>query len=84
MAQVAFDPPQRKNGNGSHGRREHELAVDLTNMIADLEAAEALRREHLHQIAEWRAEIYRNAKARGVTPTMLRAARALLRGDRHA
>ena len=64
MAQVSFDLPQR-NGNGSHGRRER-----------DLEAAEALRREHLHQIAELRAEVYRNAKPRGVTPTMLRAARA--------
>lgn len=46
MIQVALDPPKHKNGNGSHGRRERDLA-----------AAETLRREQLRQIAELRAQI---------------------------
>ena len=80
-----FDPtPERKsngngNGNGKHGRSEKNLATDLKTWLADLDAAEALRRDQLHQIAELRSHVYRLAKARGVTPTMLRAARRLMR-----
>ena len=79
MSQIALDLPQFKNGNGKHGRRERDLAADLTHLFADLYAAEALRREQLRQIAELRSHVYRHAKARGLTPTMLRAARCLMR-----
>jgi hypothetical protein len=77
MTQLALDLPKHKNGNASHARRERDLAADLTHWIADHDAAETLRREQLHQIAELHAEIYRHAKARGVTPTSC-APRALL------
>ena len=40
-------------------------------------AAEGLRREQLRQIPELRSHVYRHAKARGLTPTMLRATRGL-------
>ena len=79
MSQLAFDLPRYKNGNSNHGRRESNLAADLKHWLADLDAAEALRREQLHQIAELRAQVYRHAKARGVTSAVLRATRALLR-----
>jgi hypothetical protein len=79
MTELTLDSPKHKNGNGGHGRRERDLAVDLARWVADLEAAEALRREQLQQIADLRAEVYRHAKARGVTPTMLHAARRLMR-----
>ena len=52
------------------------VAADLKDWLGDLDAAEALRREQLDQIAELRAQVYRRAKARGVTPTMLRQASA--------
>ena len=29
MSQLALDLPKHKNGNGSHGRRERDLADDL-------------------------------------------------------
>jgi hypothetical protein len=79
MSQLALDLPKHKNGNASRGRRERDLADDLKHWLADLDAAEALRREQLHQIAELRSHVYRHAKARGVSPTMLRAARSLMR-----
>ena len=79
MTQIAFDPPKHNNGNGIHGRRERDLTVDLGRWIADLDAAEALRREQLQQLTEQRAEVYRHAEARGVTPTMLRVTRRLMR-----
>jgi hypothetical protein len=79
MRQLTLDLPKHKNGNASHGRRERDLAADLNQWVADLDAAEALRREQLQQIAELRAQVYRHAKARGVTPTMLHAARQLMR-----
>ena len=79
MTQLSLDLPQHKNGNGRHGRRERDLAADLKGWLADLDAAEALRREQLHQITELRSHVYRHAKARGITPTMLRAARSLMR-----
>jgi hypothetical protein len=79
MTQLTLSFPDRKNGNGTHGRRERDLAVDLGRWIADLDAAEALGREQLQLLAEQRAEVYRHAEARGVTPTMLRAARQLMR-----
>ena len=80
MAQLALDFPQFKtNGRARRGRRERDLTADLKAWLADLDATEALRREQLKQIAELRAEVYALAKKRGVTPTMLRAARALLR-----
>ena len=76
MTQIALDLPQFKNG----GRRnERKLAADLKGWLADLDAAEDLRRKQLHEIAELRAEIYRHAGGRGVTPTMLRATRKLMR-----
>jgi hypothetical protein len=79
MTQLSLDLPKHKNGNASHGRRERDLAADLKHWLADLDAAEALRREQLRHIAELRSHVYRHAKARGLTPTMLRAARSLLR-----
>jgi hypothetical protein len=79
MTQLAFDLPKHKNGNANHGRRERDLAADLKHWLADLDVAEALRREQLRQIAELRSHVYRHAKARGLTPTMLRAARSLMR-----
>jgi hypothetical protein len=79
MSQLALDLPKHKNGDGRHGRREGDLAADLKGWLADLDAAEALRREQLHQIAELRSHVYRHAKARGLTPTMLRAAHRLMR-----
>jgi hypothetical protein len=81
MSQLALDLPKYKNGNGSgkRGRREQNLAADLKTWLADLDAAESLRRNQLHEIAELRAEIYRHAGARGVSPTLLRAARKLMR-----
>jgi hypothetical protein len=72
----------RKNGNGGHhGGRPHELALtaDLKKWRAALDAAEALRREQVRQVAQLRAEVYQLAKARGLTPTMLRAACRLMR-----
>jgi hypothetical protein len=75
MTQLALDIPEHKNG---HGRRERDLASDLKHWLADLDAAEALRREQLRQVAHLRSEVYRLAKARGLTPTMLRAARRLV------
>jgi hypothetical protein len=79
MSQIALDLPQNKNGDGRHGRRERDLAADLKTWLTDLDAAEALRREQLRQIASLRAHVYQLAKVRGVTPTMLRAARSLMR-----
>jgi hypothetical protein len=79
MSQISLDFPQHKNGNGHHGRRERDFASDLTAWLADLEAAEDLRREQLRKLTALRAQIYRLAKARGFTPTMLRATRKLLR-----
>jgi Tfp pilus assembly protein PilP len=80
MPQLTLDFPQHKNGNASQGRpRERNLADDLKQWLADLDAAEALRREQLHQIAELRSHVYRHAKARGLTPMMLHAARSLMR-----
>ena len=80
MTQIALDLPQHKNGNGRHGRRDEcKLAADLKNWVADLDAAEALRREQLRQIAKLRSDVYQLAKARGVTPNTLRAARRLMR-----
>jgi hypothetical protein len=79
MPQLTRDLPKH-NGNGRHGRPdERKLAADLKTWLADLDAAEALRREQLNQIAELRSQVYRHAKARGLTPTMLRAARSLMR-----
>lgn len=49
-----------------------DVAADLKGWLGDLDAAEALHREQLDQIAGLRAQVYRHAKARGVTPTMLR------------
>jgi hypothetical protein len=67
------------NGNG-HGRPpERALSTDMRKWLADLDATEALRREQLRQVAELRSEVYRLAKARGVSPTMLRATRRLMR-----
>ena len=74
--QYTLPLPNHKNG---HGRRDRDLAADLTHWIADLDAAEALRREQLRQITELRAQIYRHAKIRGVTPTVLRATRLMRR-----
>ena len=79
MSQISLDLPQYKNGNGRHGRRERDLAADLKTWLAELDAAEALRREQLHQIAKLRSEVYGLARKRGVSATMLRATRALLR-----
>ena len=80
MSQIALDLPQFKNGNGKHGRRsERKLAADLKGWLAELDAVEALRHEQLREIAELRAEIYRHAGGRGVTPTMLLATRKLMR-----
>jgi hypothetical protein len=47
MTQIALDLPQNKNGDGRHGRRERDLAADLKHWLADLDTAEALRREQL-------------------------------------
>jgi hypothetical protein len=50
------------------------LAADIDRWVGEPAAVESLRREQLRQLAELRAEIYRNARTRGLTPTMLRAA----------
>ncbi len=79
MTLISLDFPQHKNGNGNaRGRRERDLAAGLKRWVDDLDAAEALRCGMLHQIAGLRSDVYRNAKACGVTPTMLRAARRLV------
>jgi hypothetical protein len=75
--QLSFELPKH-NGNGGHGRRERDFAADLRHWLADLDAAEALRREQLRQCAGLRSEIYRHAKTRGVTASMLNATRQLL------
>ena len=54
MTQIALDLPKNKNGDGRLGRRERDLAADLEDWLADLDAAEGLRREQLRQIAELR------------------------------
>jgi hypothetical protein len=73
-------PPKSKtNGSGRHGRGERDLAADLKAWLGDLDAAETLRREQLRQIGKLRRDVYSLAKGRGVTPTMLRAARTLMR-----
>ena len=81
MPQLTLDLPKHKNGNASHGRRKRALDADLKHWLADLDAAETLRREQLQQIAELRAHVYQHAKTRGVTPTMLLAARQLERDE---
>jgi hypothetical protein len=68
-----------RNGDGRYGRREGNLASDLQGWLADLDAAEALRCEQLRQISDLRSVIYRHARGRGVSPTLLRATRRLLR-----
>ena len=55
------------------------LAADLKPWLADLDAAEALAPRALHEIAELRSEVYRHARTRGVTPTLLRATRKLMK-----
>jgi hypothetical protein len=80
MTQLTIDFPKFKNGNGKHGRPdERNLAADLKKWLADLDATEALRREQLKQIGALRREVYRLAKARGVSAAMLRVARSLMR-----
>ena len=79
MTQVALDLPKYKNGTTRQARRERDLETDLAHWLADLDAAEALRREQLQHIAELQADVYRRAKASGLTPTMLRATRQLMR-----
>jgi hypothetical protein len=76
MSQYTLPLSNHKNG---HGRRERDLAADLKDWLGDLDAAEALRRDQLRQIAELRAQVYRHAKVRGVTSATLRATRQLLR-----
>jgi hypothetical protein len=71
--------PQHKNKRNGEGRREGDLAAELKRWLVDLDASEALKREQLRQVAQLRSGIYRLAKARGVSPTMLRAARRLMR-----
>jgi hypothetical protein len=78
MAQYTLQFPQNKNGNGTHGRRERNLAADLKHWIADLDAAQELRREQLKKLTALRSDVYRSAKARGVTPAVLRATRRLV------
>ena len=41
---MQYTLPLSNHKNG-HGRRDRDLAADLTHWIADLDAAEALRRE---------------------------------------
>jgi hypothetical protein len=77
MSQITLDTRQHKNGGAR--RDECKLAADLKNWVADLDGAEALRREQLRQIAKLRSDVYQLAKARGVTPNTLRAARRLMR-----
>ena len=80
MTQPMLDLPKFKNGNGKHGRPdERNLAADLKKWLADLDATEALRREQLKQIGTLRCEVYRPAKARGVSAAMLRVARKLMK-----
>jgi len=82
MTRVALDISKHKNGNINPGRQKRHLAADLKSWLADLDITEAWRREQLHQIAELRADVYRHAKAYGVTPTMLRATRQLIRNSK--
>lgn len=80
MTQLTLDSQKYKNGNARHGRRdERKLSADIACWIAELSAAEALRREQLRQIAKLRAEVYQHARVHGLTPAMLNAARRLLR-----
>ena len=76
MSQYTLPLSNHKNG---HGRREARSAADLKDWLGDLDAAEALRREQLHQVAELRSEVYRLAKVHGVT-RILHATRQLMRG----
>jgi hypothetical protein len=83
--ELTLDLPKFKKKNGSNGKRhggrpdEHDLAGDLKGWLADLNAAESLRKEQLRQIGELRSGIYRLAKAKGVSPAMLRATRKLVK-----
>jgi hypothetical protein len=77
MPQYILPLSNHKNG---HGRRERDLAADLKDCLGELDAAEALCREQLRQVAELRSEVYRLAEMHGVTPTILRATRQLTRG----
>jgi hypothetical protein len=80
MSQLALDSPKHKNGNTRHGRPdERKLAADLRTWLGELDSTEALRREQLREIGKLRSEVYGLARKRGLTPTMLRAARSLLR-----
>jgi hypothetical protein len=73
-------PEAKVNGNARHGRPdERKLAADLKGWLAELDAAEALRREQLQHINKLRSEVYQHAKARGISPNTLRAARRLMR-----
>jgi hypothetical protein len=69
----------KANGHGRHGRREGDLAESLRKWLADIDASEELRREQLRKIAALRGQVYKLARERGVSPTMLRAARKLMR-----
>lgn len=64
MTQYTLPLSNHKNG---HGRRERDLAADVKDWLGELDAAEALCREQLHQVAELRSEVYRLAKTHGVT-----------------
>ena len=80
MTQFTLPLPQNKtNGHGRHGRREGDLAAELKRWLLDLDASEQLKREQLRQVAQLRSGIYRLAKQRGVSPTMLRGFRRLMR-----
>jgi hypothetical protein len=80
MTQYTINFPQHKNGNGKHGRPdERNLAGDLKHWLADLDATEALRKEQLRQIGKLRSEVYRLARAKGVSAATLRVARKLMR-----
>jgi hypothetical protein len=79
--QLPLDFPKiNGNGSGKSGRpRERDLAADLKRWLRDLDATEALRREQLAQVRTLRLEIYKLAKARGVSAAWLRVARKLMR-----
>ena len=72
----------RVDHNGHHGHRH--LSKKLAQWLADLAAADELKREQLRKIAELRRGIYRDAKSHAVSAETLRALHPLVRnGGRH-
>jgi hypothetical protein len=73
------------NGSNGHTRRRGHpddagLARSFSSLLADLSAAEVLRRQQLREITTMRRDIYAAAKEQGIQPSVLRAVHTMLRG----